>query len=142
MEGVRPATLAFQYSVLATAKILSLMEREAEIQEIFRTNDLRDLRGHEFLRLLRLAHTEGLLVELLQDSGVSDHRVCFLPSPHGAAGEVSQQAGLESLSKIELAPHQDCLQIGDGLNRLKSWFLRTSRCISSVILSRLSIPPA
>ena len=40
-------------------------ERTAELREQIRLFDLRDLRGAEFLRLLNLAHTEGLLAEEL-----------------------------------------------------------------------------
>jgi hypothetical protein len=45
------------------------LEGRKEIFELVRLMDLRDLRGAEFLRLLRLAHAEGLLTELLQAAG-------------------------------------------------------------------------
>src|SRR5271163_4033836 len=45
-------------------------ERTAELREQIRLFDLRDLRGAEFLRLLNLAHTEGLLAELIQASAL------------------------------------------------------------------------
>jgi hypothetical protein len=43
-------------------------ERAAELREQCRLNDLRDLRGPEFLRLVNLAHSEGLLDELIKYS--------------------------------------------------------------------------
>src|SRR5271167_1225648 len=44
----------------------SAAEREARVRETYRLMSLRDLRDVEFLRLLRLAHSEGLLAELLK----------------------------------------------------------------------------
>lgn len=44
-------------------------ERAAALREQCRLNDLCDLRGPEFLRLARLAHSEGLLDELIQRIG-------------------------------------------------------------------------
>ena len=55
-------------------RLLSLEERKAKIRETSRQMDLIDLRGAEFLRLLRLAHSEGLLPELLQAGGCLDHQ--------------------------------------------------------------------
>jgi hypothetical protein len=43
-------------------------ERIAELREQCRLSDLRDLRGPEFLRLLSLARSEGLLDELIRDN--------------------------------------------------------------------------
>jgi hypothetical protein len=43
-------------------------ERTAVLREQCRLNDLCDLRGPEFLRLLNLAHSEGLLDELIRHS--------------------------------------------------------------------------
>jgi hypothetical protein len=45
-------------------------EREARLRETYRLMLLRDLRGAEFLRLLRLAHSEGLLAESMQAAGL------------------------------------------------------------------------
>jgi hypothetical protein len=47
---------------------------EPKIREISRLMDLNDLRGVEFLRLLRLAHSGGLLPELLQAGGCLGHQ--------------------------------------------------------------------
>jgi hypothetical protein len=44
-------------------------ERRAEIRADYRLMCLQDLRGAEFLGLLHLAHTEGLLAELMQAAG-------------------------------------------------------------------------
>jgi len=41
-------------------------DRNARVIETYRLMCVRDLRGAAFLRLLHLAHTEGLLVELMK----------------------------------------------------------------------------
>jgi hypothetical protein len=41
------------------------VERTAELRNLFLSNDLNDLRGREFLRLLGLAHNSGLLDALI-----------------------------------------------------------------------------
>lgn len=57
-------------------------ERETKLRETFRLMSVRDLRGAEFLRLLRLAHTEGLLAELMQAAALPDSPAGFLPREH------------------------------------------------------------
>ena len=59
-------------------------ERAAEVRETFHFMSLADLRGAEFLRLLRLAHTEGLLTELLQAAGCVGHQAGSLAHRHFA----------------------------------------------------------
>ena len=50
-------------------------ERNAALLEEFKFSLLADLRGDQFLRLLNLARTEGLLAELLQLSDCERYRV-------------------------------------------------------------------
>jgi len=45
-------------------------EREARLRETYRLMLLKDLRGVEFLTLLRLAHTEGRLAESMRAAGL------------------------------------------------------------------------
>jgi len=47
-------------------------KRRADLRQTVTYYDLQDLKGAEFLRLLRLAHTEGLLIGLLQDIEAPD----------------------------------------------------------------------
>lgn len=56
---------------------LSLEERLGEISKISRAFQREDLLGARFRSQLRLAHTEGLLLGLLQDTGVLDHQGRF-----------------------------------------------------------------
>jgi len=43
------------------------LEEKAKFREFCRSNDLQDLRAAEFRRLVRLAHREGLLSEILYE---------------------------------------------------------------------------
>jgi hypothetical protein len=42
-------------------------EQNADFRAFCRSNDLHDLRGAQFRRLVRLAHSEGLLSEILRE---------------------------------------------------------------------------
>lgn len=46
--------------------MLMTPEEKVKLRAFARANDFEDLRGAEFLRLFRLAHSEGLLSSLLQ----------------------------------------------------------------------------
>lgn len=60
-------------AVLEAASLAKLRElrtfAQAELREDWRLRSLQDLRGDVFLGLLRLAHSEGLLTELMQAAG-------------------------------------------------------------------------
>jgi hypothetical protein len=56
-------------------------ERAARVRETYRLMCVTALRGAEFLRLLRLAQTEGLLAELMQAAGCESGQE--VPRPRG-----------------------------------------------------------
>ena len=75
------------------------LEGRREIAELSRLMDLADVRGAEFRRLLRLAHTEGLLDELMQAAGCPVAPVEHLDRPlsvASAAPEARQTPPIQS----------------------------------------------
>jgi len=59
----------------------TLDEDNTRLCETFRLMSLKGLRGAEFLRLLHLARSEGLLTELLQAAGCVEGQVGYRRSP-------------------------------------------------------------
>src|SRR5215831_4295725 len=96
---------------------LNLEQRKSELRETFRLSDLQDVRGVEFLRLLRLAHSEGLLGEFLQDIG-------FLDCQGRLTAQLEPPAVLERQSRSfrDRPPPRG----GFGLPSLQRWFGRSS----------------
>lgn len=84
-------------------------ERWAQVQEQSRLNDLRDLRGAEFLRLLRLAHSEGLLAELMQDAAAADFQADIRRLRLGALAAQEEREVQPKQSHLE---GRDCRLVG------------------------------
>jgi hypothetical protein len=76
---------------------LSLERRMAEISEIMRAYEREDLRGAEFQRQLRLAHSEGLLAELLQNSGLLDRQGQFRTASSVRLAELGNRSSASPL---------------------------------------------
>ncbi len=91
-----------------------------ELKELFRQCDLADLKGAEFQRLLRLAHTEGLLPELLQDAVQQAYPTEY---PDRGLLALNQKPELESLSRQSLLlDHPVHRRIAYARTYLKSLF--------------------
>ena len=95
---------------------MDLEKYRTNAKAMFRAFDLQDLRGSEFLRLLRLAQTEGLLPQLLKEAVA-----------RGSAG-VNQTHALEPSAAPETqaipspVPRPRYPRISFGLRSLKQWF--------------------
>jgi hypothetical protein len=90
-------------------------ERTAELREQCRINDLRDLRGPEFLRLLSLAHSEGLLDELIRDNAFLHHQAEHHRLLLGASGRLTAPE-IQSNSQLfaRLDRRQDAYKLRSG----------------------------
>lgn len=81
-------------------------ERAARLRETYRLMSLQDLRGAEFLRLLYLAHTEGLLAELMQAAGCCSRPMAYLRYASVALGSDLIRSRSQSIRMICLGFHR------------------------------------
>src|ERR1700730_9094073 len=96
---------------------VSLEERKRNLAARFRRYDLQDLKGAEFRRLLRLAHAEGLLAEVLRDTGIQYPQEDFV-----YRGPLDQLSEPENLSTGWPSLGQFHRRIASKLKFLKSLF--------------------
>jgi hypothetical protein len=115
--------------------------RADELEEL-RLFDLADLRGAEFLRLLRFAHNEGLLAGLIRDTVFQgrprdiQYRLLEEINPPTAP----ENRAIESPSKGQHYP-----RIASGLSSPKSWFRlvssQTPSCGANLVIPEVEITP-
>lgn len=98
-------------------------ERAEKVRNEFHFMSLADLRGAEFLRLLRLAHDEGLLAELMRVAGCEDRQEGCLVHRHLEGSICHQSERIAQPIPSLSAGRRDWLSAFVWL-RPKSWFRR------------------
>lgn len=78
-------------------RAMSAKRPMTELARILRDYDLVELRGAEFQRLIRLAHTEGLLAAILRDIGFHGQ------APSSQTSELGRESSPDQLMSLHAA---------------------------------------
>jgi hypothetical protein len=101
-------------------------ERAARLRETYRLMCVKDLKDVEFRNQLRLAHSEGLLIELMQAAELPLVQGGYLGHKHSEES-ARLKAGLNILSIRSPASDRGYLLSAFEWLSLKSWFRRGSK---------------